>query len=77
MAIKRVKGKCGKCNTVFIYNVKELNLHAVDDVFLCPKCCKDVYWFEKQRCGICNEKEICEGKYLMTMKLNLEDISGI
>lgn len=81
MAIKKVRVNCGKCKTRFIAPFTELPLHIAEidgeHVILCPKCCKEKYWFEADRCNQCSERTMCKGLFLTNLKEHVDKINGI
>lgn len=81
MSVKKIRTNCGKCQTQFVIPFDEIPLHILDQegdaIILCPSCCKKKYWYEKDRCDKCSEKNICEGKFKINVLQDLQKITGL
>ncbi len=79
--IKRVRINCGSCKSHFIVPINEIHLHVYDklgdSIVLCQACCKKQYWYEKDRCEHCSEKEICNTSLLDALLSQINKVKGI
>ena len=82
MRVLKKKIQCGLCRSMNFISIKDLPL-KIDDTFtspkiLCWKCCKKKNFFNKEKCSICDDLKVCQGKFLKEGKKSLkEDYGGV
>ena len=74
--MNKVKIKCDKCSSVNLVEFSEIQLRVDKNKKLCWKCCKKKRWPDRI-CQKCSECLMCSGKFLNTMKQNLEITRGM
>lgn len=78
MSQKMFRENCQKCGTVFLTPISEIPLHVVEPgIVLCWKCCKEEFWYEKERCDRCSEKTMCRGLFSKNIRKMLERTEGV
>lgn len=70
---KLVRGNCQVCNKTYVMPIIQLGLHQdATGRIMCPSCCKEYYWYDKQRCDRCSEKTVCKGIFLKNFQNHIK-----